>query len=195
MATLVLVTGGARSGKSRYAEVLACDLPGPRAYIATCPTSEETCDQEMVARILRHRRRRGADWRTVEETCDLAGVLAAATEPVVLVDCLALWVNNLLYQEDLDEDGVAERARRVIAVIRDRPGTVFVVTNEVGCGIVPDNPLARRYRDCLGLCNQEFGEAADRVIMVVCGQVLELKSGQSSNGKPMEREEGNDEPA
>ncbi|HHK60646.1 MAG TPA: bifunctional adenosylcobinamide kinase/adenosylcobinamide-phosphate guanylyltransferase [Desulfobacterales bacterium] len=181
MAELVLITGGARSGKSRYAEVQARSLPGPWLYVATCaadPAFGGAPDPEMRERIARHRRRRGKEWRTVEEPRDLASVLAAASAPVVLIDCLALWVSNLLAVEDLDEDGVARRARDLLAVIRDRPGAVFAVTSEVGCGIVPANVLARRFRDCLGRCNQEFGAAANRVVMVVCGQAMQLKEGE-----------------
>ncbi len=179
MAELVLVTGGARSGKSRYAEIQARSLPGPWLYVATCPVpggadgGED--DPEMRERIARHRRRRGREWRTVEEPRDLAAVLARAPEPVVLVDCLALWVSNLLAAGESGEEDVLRRVRGVLAAIRNRPGTVFAVTNEVGCGVVPANALARRFRDCLGRCNQEFGAAADRVVLVVCGQVLVVK--------------------
>jgi len=177
MAEIVLITGGARSGKSRFAQSLAEEAGKIRTYLATCPVPDmEYQDGELVDRISRHKRdRQGRDWQTVEETTDLAGVLGNIQNSVVLVDCLTLWVNNLLYEKKMDEDAVVEACSGVIDVCQKRTGIVIFVTNEVGCGIVPDNELARMYRDCVGRCNQTFGRAADRVVFISCGQAMVMK--------------------
>jgi adenosylcobinamide kinase/adenosylcobinamide-phosphate guanylyltransferase len=178
MAEMILVTGGSRSGKSVYAQRLAEAIPGPRAYIATCPV----VDPEMAERVERHRAaRRASYWETVEETVDLAGVIRrSAVYRVLLVDCLTLWVNNLLYEaerrgEDFAEEATAVRCREVIDACAAFPGTVVLVTNELGMGIVPDNEAARRFRDCAGRCNQMMAEAAGTVTLVVSGIPLPLK--------------------
>ena len=179
MAKTILVTGGARSGKSRYALAMAESLSPRRVYIATCPLMD---DDEMRDRIARHRRDRATrDWQTIEEPTDLAGALRTITGPgVVLVDCLTLWVNNLMHQahktgRDLDEDAVASRCHEVLAACRDREAAVIFVTNEVGMGIVPDNEPARRYRDLVGRSNQVIAAGADVVTLVTCGIPLQLK--------------------
>jgi adenosylcobinamide kinase/adenosylcobinamide-phosphate guanylyltransferase len=176
VAEIILVTGGARSGKSRHAQQLGDSLAGHKLLVATCPVT----DEEMRMRIDRHRReRQGAGWRTVEETVDLARVLAAnGAAEVVLIDCLTLWINNLLFTDGgnlLDEEAVAGKARRLAAACAARSGVVIMVTNEVGLGIVPDNALARRYRDLVGRCNQEIAGAAEQVIMTICGIPLNIK--------------------
>lgn len=178
MARIILVTGGSRSGKSAYAQRLAESLPGPRTYIATAPV----LDEEMGERVKKHRQAREASqWRTIEETVDLPGALEAAGESkAVLVDCLTLWVNNLLFEagkrkEDLTEEAVAEKCRGVLDACAGLAGTVIFVTNEVGMGIVPDNPLSRRFRDLAGRCNQIMADRADAVAFLVSGQPLSLK--------------------
>ena len=178
MVKIILVTGGSRSGKSIHAQKLGESLVGPRAYVATCPV----VDEEMRLRILRHQEaRRGRGWRTMEETVDLAGVLGrCGGVSVLLVDCLTLWVNNLLYHAqrngaDVDEEQVARRCEDLLAACRRRGGTVILVTNEVGMGIVPENPLARKYRDLVGRCNQIIAAGADTVTLVTCGIPLNLK--------------------
>jgi adenosylcobinamide kinase/adenosylcobinamide-phosphate guanylyltransferase len=176
MAEIILITGGARSGKSRHALQMAESLAGEKLFVATSPVT----DPEMHRRIERHREeRRGAGWQTVEETVELHEVLLANREcRVALVDCLTLWVNNLLFTDaanELTEDLLSIRIGKVIEACRERRGTVLLVTNEVGLGIVPENPLARRYRDLVGRCNQEIGAAADRVVMTICGIPLEVK--------------------
>jgi adenosylcobinamide kinase/adenosylcobinamide-phosphate guanylyltransferase len=177
MATIHLITGGSRSGKSRRALELGQGLGTRRTFVATCPP----IDAEMVARIERHRaERRGAGWQTVEEPYDLAAAIAAADGDVVLVDCLTLWVSNLLLRSDSEaaafgEDRMVSRCEEVLAACAERGGDVLFVTNEVGLGGVPDNELARRFRDLAGRCNQTVAAAAERVTLMVSGLPLELK--------------------
>ena len=177
MARVILITGGSRSGKSRQAQGIAEEEGNRKVFVATCPR----VDAEMAARIERHREERaGKGWETVEETVDLVGVLARIAGDAVLVDCLTLWINNLLFAgepsaELVDEDWVEARCGELLEVCRGRQGTVVFVTNEVGLGIVPDNPLARRYRDLVGRCNQVMARGADRVIFMVSGLPLILK--------------------
>lgn len=168
---LTLVLGGARSGKSRHAEALVTAHPAPWLYLATA----EALDAEMAARIAAHRAGRGAGWETRETPLDLAGVLAAA-EPgrPVLVDCLTLWLSNLLLAgRDLDAEAEA------LAGVLARPaGPWVLVANEVGLGIVPENALARRFRDAAGFLNQRVAALADAVILTVAGLPLQVKPGQ-----------------
>jgi adenosylcobinamide kinase/adenosylcobinamide-phosphate guanylyltransferase len=165
---IALVLGGARSGKSRHAEALVAALPLPWLYIAT----GEPRDNEMAARIAEHRARRGAQWRTVEAPRDLAGALAAAPAgAAVLVDCLTLWLSNvMLAGADVEVEIV--RLERALA---HRGGYTVLVANEVGLGIVPDNALARRFRDAAGRLNQRLAAAADRVVLLVAGVPVKVK--------------------
>ncbi len=184
MAQVILVTGGSRSGKSAYAQKIAEALPGPRAFVATCPM----VDDEMRERIRKHQlERQAANWKTLEETVDLTGALRGARESfkVVLVDCLTLWINNLMYEaqvdgRDITEDDIAHRCRELLAVCAELSDTVIFVTNEVGMGIVPDNPASRLYRDLAGRCNQIMAAGADTVTLVSCGLPLHLKQGDRS---------------
>lgn len=178
MARIVLLTGGGRSGKSGYAQAQAEAQAGPRVYIATCPV----LDDEMRERIRKHREMRApADWETLEEPVDLAGALRrTATAPVHLIDCLTLWLNNLLYQAELQggrvtEADVAARCRELLSAGRELPGTLYIVTNEVGLGIIPENALARLFRDLAGRANQVVAAGADEVIFMVSGLPLVLK--------------------
>lgn len=184
MAEVILVTGGSRSGKSTYALRLAEALPGPRAFIATCPA----VDAELTERIREHRRlRRPSLWQaTIEEQTDLAGALRGAEDyPVILVDCLTLWINNLLHEarqngRDLTESGITKLSLELLATCANIRGTVIFVTNEVGMGIVPDNAISRLYRDLAGRCNQEMAAGADTVTLLACGLPLELKRKDAS---------------
>jgi len=178
MARIILVTGGARSGKSDCAQRLAESLPGRRAYVATCPV----LDDEMRSRIAKHRQAREAGgWDTIEETLRLdEAIRAAARYEVLLVDCVTLWVNNLMYEAERSGCVVSERdvqaeCGQALAAAESHDGAVIFVTNEVGMGIVPDNPLARRYRDLVGRCNQMIAAAADRVVLMVCGMEVVVK--------------------
>jgi adenosylcobinamide kinase/adenosylcobinamide-phosphate guanylyltransferase len=178
MGDIILITGGNRSGKSAFAQKRAEALPGPRAYVATCPV----IDREMEERIRKHREARcGKGWETIEETLDLAGVIRrAAGYRLLLVDCLTLWINNLLYGaeqrgERFTEEAAADRCRELVDTAAAFPGTVIFVTNELGMGIIPENETARRFRDLAGRCNQEIAAAARTVTLVVSGIPLELK--------------------
>jgi adenosylcobinamide kinase / adenosylcobinamide-phosphate guanylyltransferase len=167
VAKLSLVLGGARSGKSRYAESLVSALPPPWNYVATA----EAGDAEMVERIASHRARRGASWRTIEAPRDLAGPLQAAKVAPTLVDCLTLWLSNLILA-GADIDAEMERLDQALAAAA---APVVMVANEVGYGIVPDHSLGRRFRDMQGVLNQRVAARADRVVLVVAGLPLALK--------------------
>jgi adenosylcobinamide kinase/adenosylcobinamide-phosphate guanylyltransferase len=166
---VTLVLGGARSGKSRYAESLVDRHPGRRTYLATA----EILDDEMAERVKKHRERRDSDWKTVEEPLELAATLKAETEQgaAVLVDCLTLWLGNLMGKE---RDVEAEIAGLLAALIQFG-GPVVFVSNEVGLGIVPDNALARRFRDLAGILHQRLAEQADRVVFMAAGLPMNLK--------------------
>ena len=166
-AKLTLVLGGARSGKSRYAESLVAALPPPWFYLATATAG----DDEMAARIKAHRARRAAPWRTVEAPRDLAGALAACGNAPALVDCLTLWLSNLM----LDEADIEAEIDRLDKALQAVAAPVVLVANEVGSGIVPDHPLGRRFRDWQGLLNQRIAARADRVVLIVAGLPLVLK--------------------
>ena len=222
---LILVTGGARSGKSGYALERAEVLAGTsvetaaktqakdRVFIATSPVT----DPEMAERIARHQEeRRGRGWRLIEEETDLPAAIGRAelssstqADPawaaqsgladaefshagfahsghgVILIDCLTLWINNLLYQaqtkgdlqgEPFADADMDEHCERLIAACRQHDGAVLLVTNEVGMGIVPENTLARHYRDLIGRANRRLAAAADEVVFVCCGIPLTIKS-------------------
>ena len=165
---ITLVLGGARSGKSRYAETLVSAAPPPWLYIAT----GEAHDDEMTARIAVHRARRGADWRTIEAPRDVAAVLAGAPAGgAILVDCLTLWLSNLMLA-DADIDAEIDRLDDALARAQM---PVVLVSNEVGLGIVPDNALARRFRDAQGRLNQRVAARAGRVVLMVAGLPLVVK--------------------
>jgi adenosylcobinamide kinase / adenosylcobinamide-phosphate guanylyltransferase len=182
-ANIVLITGGGRSGKSTYAQRLAETLPGPRAYIATATAF----DGELTERIAKHRGSRREDlWsQTVEEPLALAQAIGEASGySTLLVDCLTMWVGNLMWAAEQaggagaapTEADVALRCEEVVAACREHRGTVVLVTNEVGLGIIPDNDAARLYRDLLGRCNQAIAAAAETVILMVSGLPLTLKA-------------------
>jgi adenosylcobinamide kinase/adenosylcobinamide-phosphate guanylyltransferase len=172
---VTLVLGGARSGKSHYAERLASGLlsgasvPLPALYVATA----EAGDMEMAARILAHRARRGPHWHTVEAPLAVAETVRdnAVTGRAILVDCLTLWLSNLMHAEhDVDE-----AADRLTEVMQDLPCPVVLVANEVGLGIVPDTPLGRRFRDAAGRLNMRLAAHADRVVFIAAGLPLLMK--------------------
>jgi len=170
VAELTLVIGGARSGKSRYAESLIAKLPPPWVYVATA----EAGDAEMAARISAHRARRGADWQTIEAPRNLADALSACDAVPVVVDCLTLWLSNLmLANADID----AETAQLEDALATAK-APVVLVANEVGSGIVPEHALGRRFRDLQGVLNQRMAAHAERVILMVAGLPLTVKSAE-----------------
>ena len=182
MARIVLVTGGCRSGKSAYAQQMAESLPPTRLYVATGLAT----DEEMRQRIEQHRRaRRDRGWETLEEQLDLAGVFRRHAEhDVLLVDCVTLWINNLMYDADrearqITEADVAGQCGQALDAACARRGTVIFVTNEVGMGVVPENALARRYRDLVGRANQIIAAGADAVTLVCCGIPFHMKEKKS----------------
>jgi adenosylcobinamide kinase/adenosylcobinamide-phosphate guanylyltransferase len=177
---VALILGGTRSGKSRYALNLAEQRSGPRLYLATA----EAGDAEMAERIARHRRERGEAWDTQEVPLELAEALAAAQGKyrVILIDCLTLWLSNLLVG-GRGGAGLEAATARLMAVLGSGSTPMILVSNEVGWGIVPDNPLAREFRDEVGLLHQRLGEVADMVVLVVAGLPLILKSPQLQGGK------------
>ena len=166
---VTLVLGGARSGKSRFAESLIAATPGPWIYLAT----GEAGDAEMAARIRHHRERRGEGWITIEETLDLPGALprAAGEGRAILVDCLTLWVSNLMAASR----DVKPETERLIAALPQVAAPIIFVANEVGLGIVPDIALARAFRDEAGRVNQAVAAAANRVCFIAAGLPLVMK--------------------
>jgi adenosylcobinamide kinase / adenosylcobinamide-phosphate guanylyltransferase len=168
---LIVLTGGARSGKS----VLAVRAAGESAReVVFVATAEDGRDSEFSERIARHRAARPPDWRVVEEPVELAAALDTAPDDAcVVVDCLALWVSNLV-ERGLADGAVVDAARRAAGRAVRRDGPTLVVTNEVGLGIVPEQPLARRYRDLLGVVNAEWAARADEALLVVAGRALRL---------------------
>lgn len=178
----VLVTGGVRSGKSRHAEGLLGDAP--TTYVAAGPSPDVESDPDWVARVAAHRAHRPASWRT-EETTDLAAVLGAADQPV-LVDCLGTWLAAVIdtaslgdgsaWDASTDEVGalVLRRLDGVLSALRAADVDVVLVTNEVGLGVVPEHRSGRLFRDLLGTVNQRVAEACDEVHLVVAGRVLRI---------------------
>jgi adenosylcobinamide kinase / adenosylcobinamide-phosphate guanylyltransferase len=165
-----LILGGARSGKSRHAEMLGRAHGGQLIYIAT----GEAGDDEMAERIRRHRSRRGPEWTTIEEPVELAAAVSrAAADPArfVLVDCITLWISNLMGLERSVADAVDGLAQAIDAA----PGAVCLVSNEVGLGIVPDNAMARAFRDEAGLAHQRLAEVCGTVVLMVAGLPMTLK--------------------
>jgi adenosylcobinamide kinase / adenosylcobinamide-phosphate guanylyltransferase len=190
---LILILGGARSGKSSFAERLATGSGRPVAFIATATAS----DDEMRERIARHRASRPKVWHTLEEPLDLPGAVRQAAElaDVVLLDCVTLWLGNVLLQasgqrekddkreeeshttSELFDEGALKECEALLAVVKslDPNKTLIVVTNEVGLGLVPAYPLGRLYRDTLGYINQRLAEAAERVYLMVAGLAVDIK--------------------
>lgn len=170
---LALILGGARSGKSGYALSLAANFPQPRLFVATC----EPRDAEMQARVDNHQRERGPDWETREACLDLPDFLAAPPPGygVVLVDCLTMWLTNLMLQKGADKAGIQADCERLIKNLAVTRIPTILVSNEVGWGIVPENALARAFRDQAGMLHQQVAAIADLVVLVAAGQPLVLK--------------------
>ncbi len=188
---LTLVLGGARSGKSRYAQSL-CESASFVIYVATARMEESAGDHEMRERIARHRADRPAVWKTVEEPLDLArAVSESSIEATVLIDCATIWISNLMWE--FREEPAAEQNRLILAEVdnligavrlraenatgAETAGEVIIVSNEVGSGLVPEHPVARAFRDLQGFANQRLAHAAENVFIVVAGLSLRLKSG------------------
>lgn len=169
-APLILLLGGARSGKSALAVRWARTFAGPVTVVVTADAG----DDEMRARITRHRAERPADWTTVGARSDPAGAVATADDDaLVVVDCLTLWVANVM--DVADDDAVVRSATALAAAAADRTTPTIVVSNEVGLGIVPADPVTRRYRDLLGSVNAAVAARADRTLLLVAGRALRLE--------------------
>ena len=177
MAQILFVTGGARSGKSRFAEKRAAEFGASLGYLATA----QALDCEMEERVRHHRERRGAEWNTIEEPICLSQALARCDGlyKAILVDCVTLWISNLLFKyEEAGENGavrINEDLQRLKSTVQGMVTPVILVSNEVGMGIVPDNPLARLFRDIAGTANEVIAAAADEVHVVISGIPLRLK--------------------
>jgi adenosylcobinamide kinase/adenosylcobinamide-phosphate guanylyltransferase len=196
MGEVTLITGGARSGKSRFAETLAAEGGGRVVYLATL----EPRDDEMRLRVARHRASRPASWLTVEEPLDpLAALQRQVPHETCLLDCLTLWLSNLLLQTESPEAGtealedptpltsaILGRVRALLEWQQSQPSHLIIVTNEVGSGLVPEYELSRTYRDLLGEANQIAGAAADRLYLCVAGQAVDLKTIARSTSGPGE---------
>jgi adenosylcobinamide kinase/adenosylcobinamide-phosphate guanylyltransferase len=171
---LALVLGGIRSGKSRWAEQLAASRP-PVTYLATAQAG----DEEMAQRIAEHKKRRPGGWRTTEEPWDLPGVVRRHQDGSLLIECLTLWLTNLLVgisgQPALDDKRIRAVVDDLLAAVRETSGRTIVVSSEVGSGIVPENALARRFADLLGETNQRLAASATEVYLCVAGIPVPIK--------------------
>ncbi len=171
---LIFITGGARSGKSTLAVQLAKNLEGKVAFIATAQAG----DDEMAERISKHKSSRPKGWRTFEEPLDIPAVIAKAYNyDIIIIDCLTILVSNLLLENDSknDDDEILSRIVELSEIARYTAGTMIIVSNEVGMGIVPDNQLARRFRDLAGRANQIIAESADEVYICFSGIPVKIK--------------------
>ncbi len=171
---IIFVTGGARSGKSSFAEQYAAKLAlstkGAVVYLATA----QAFDDEMSARITRHQDQRPSNWDTIEEPLAIVDAIQSINAPILLLDCLSLWVSNLVLADWTDED-ILKATDQLLQTLAARGGHSLLVSNEVGFGIVPDNALARRYRDTLGWVNQKAAAASAEAYLLVSGLTLTLK--------------------
>lgn len=172
MGKLIFITGGARSGKSKYALKLAKNISRKVLFLATGVAK----DEEMKKRIEEHKKSRPTYWETVEETKDIASTLLniKSSYKVVIIDCLTFFISNLLL-DGINEKTILEEIRKIVEIILKNDYTVIVISNEVGGGIVPDNELGRKFRDTAGLANQIVAESAQQVYLVVSGIPLKIK--------------------
>ncbi|KIH76328.1 adenosylcobinamide kinase /adenosylcobinamide-phosphate guanylyltransferase [Geoalkalibacter ferrihydriticus] len=172
MARTVFITGGARSGKSTFAQQQAEACPGPLLYLAAARVE----DAEMAARIQAHRAVRGARWQTLEEPLEIVRALSGACGyGAVLFDCVTLWLSNLLFHHQEDQTLILNAVDQLAATLTQLEIPVFIVSNEVGSGIVPENRLARLFRDLAGTANQRLAAVADEAWLVAAGCPLRLK--------------------
>jgi len=169
---ITFITGGARSGKSAFAEKIAADIAGRRAYLATA----QALDAEMVARIEHHRQRRGSAWDTYEEPLAVAELVhkLSGRYDVVLLDCLTLWLSNIMARTR-SADEIDAHIVRLVSAVKAFSGACIIVSNEVGLGIVPDNALARQFRDVAGTANQKFALTANDAYFLASGIPLQIK--------------------
>ncbi|EMK23490.1 bifunctional adenosylcobinamide kinase/adenosylcobinamide-phosphate guanylyltransferase [Leptospira kirschneri] len=187
MSTITLITGGCRSGKSRFALELAKDIKGQKYFIATCPVF----DEEMNQRILKHKKERdNSVWKTIEEEFNLLNLFKSEyffKKSVVVVDCLSLWINNLLYKSKIEKRKIEEATIQknctelVEHIRKTKVKHVIFVSSEVGLGLVPENKTSRIYRDLLGTCNQTIAHNADSVYFMSSGIPLKIKGQTKQN--------------
>lgn len=172
---LIFITGGVRSGKSQFALEMGELFPGPKVYLATA----QALDEEMRQRISQHKASRPPEWQTIEEPIQIVSALHEKGEKfqLLLLDCLTLWVSNMLMAGWSKEKILAEMDK-LLRVYQETKCSVIIVSNEVGWGIVPDNELARIFRDLIGLIHQKIGQKADEVYLMICGLPHKLKGGQ-----------------
>jgi adenosylcobinamide kinase/adenosylcobinamide-phosphate guanylyltransferase len=172
MKETVLVIGGCRSGKSSYALELAEQIPGQKIFVATCMPH----DKEMEKRVLRHKKQRSQAWTTLEEPVRLPEAISqnSRKENVILVDCLTLWISNLVLENN-DQKNIDRHIRKLIQSLEKAECPIILVSNEVGTGIVPENRLARRFRDIAGFTNQKVAACANKVIWMVAGIPVGVK--------------------
>ena len=168
---LTVLLGGARSGKSSWAETTGRRAQGTVTYLATCPRIPG--DTDLDERIERHRSDRPASWTTLEEDVDLAGAIGRAEPGHLIIDCLTLWVNNLQFQGRTAAE-IHAASTAALTAVAGRIGDTVAVSNEVGSGIVPSDPATRAYRDLLGRINQQWAAAADRVLFLAAGRAIAL---------------------
>ena len=170
---VTFIFGGARSGKSRLSQKLGESMHGKRLFIATA----QPLDDEMKQRIESHRLARGKNWKTIEEPIEISKVIWENRKEygLILIDCLTIWISNLLKRFEGDEEKILEEVRRLEEAIKGSDVRFIIVSNEVGMGIVPDNKLARQFRDLLGIINQRMADLSDRVILMVSGIPMILK--------------------
>jgi adenosyl cobinamide kinase/adenosyl cobinamide phosphate guanylyltransferase len=169
---IIFITGGARSGKSHFAQELAQKFPGPKAYLATA----QALDEEMAERIRRHQKNRSADWQPLEEPLKVPECIEGHGDHfnLILLDCLTLWISNLM-MAGWDEPKILDEADRLLKACQKVKCSLIIVGNEVGMGIVPDNPQARVFRDLSGLIQQKVARRADEVFFMVSGLPQKLK--------------------
>lgn len=170
-----MVTGGAKSGKSSLALEVCDAMDKEKIFLATA----QALDQEMEKRIRRHKEERTSEWRTIEEPLDVPGVLSRLDreDRVILVDCLTLWVNNLYMNHGDEQEAILSHVDRLVRTLSGVRGAVVVVSNEIGWGIVPGDPVSRAYRDTVGFVNQQVARTSSKVVVVVSGLPLVLKDG------------------
>jgi len=173
MGDKTLIIGGCRSGKSRHALKLAEGIQGKKIFIATCIP----LDDEMKKRVMHHRKDRGRDWETVEAPIDLPEAVSECTKraDVVIADCLTLWISNLMMKQTGEKKTVME-INRLIHSVKNSFSPVILVSNEVGAGIVPENHLARIFRDSAGFVNQKVAAVSNRVVWMVAGIPVVVKN-------------------
>ena len=179
---IIFITGGARSGKSQFAQAIAQNFSGPKVYLATA----QALDEEMAIRIRRHRENRPPDWQTLEEPWGIARAIEekGSLFSLILLDCVTLWISNLM-MAGWSEEKILEEADRLVRICRRTECSLILVGNEVGMGIVPDNPSARNFRDLSGLIQQKIAGEADEVYVMVSGLPVKIKGAEGIEHRAM----------